>query len=281
MKERLKNILAIIAGSAIMGFGINYFNISNGLTEGGITGITILLKLLFDWNPGVVNLLLNIPLMLLGWKLLGNTSLLYTIIGTMSLSIFLSVFENFSLPLEDPLLASLYAGVSVGIGLGMIFRFGGTTDGIDIIARLCQKYLGWSIGRTMFLTDLIVILISLIYLDLTRAMYTLVAVFIGARVIDFVQETAYAAKAVTIISGATSDISQKIIMEMKRGTTMLNGKGGFTGENKEVLYCVVSRNEIVRLKSLVHDIDPYAFVIVNDVYEVFGQGFTHDENKLR
>ncbi|QIZ06482.1 YitT family protein [Priestia megaterium] len=280
MKLEIKPILAIIVGSAIMGFGINCFNISNGLTEGGITGITILLKLLFNWDPGLVNLLINIPLMFLGWKTLGRTAFIYMIVGTVSLSVFLSVFEIFSLPLHDPLLASLYAGVSVGIGLGIVFRFGGATDGIDIIAHLLNKYMGLSIGRTMFFSDLIVVAISLIYLDLTRAMYTLVAVFIGAKVIDYVQETAYKAKAVMIISNATAEISKKITMEMERGVTILNGKGGYTGESKEVLYCVVNRNEIGRLKILVQGTDPCAFVSVNDVYEVLGKGFT-DNKHLR
>ncbi|MFP5108206.1 YitT family protein [Neobacillus sp. C211] len=280
MKLEIKPIIAIIVGSAIMGFGVNCFNISNGLTEGGITGITILLKLLFNWDPGLVNLLINIPLMFLGWKTLGRTAFIYMIVGTVSLSVFLSVFEIFSLPLHDPLLASLYAGVSVGIGLGIVFRFGGATDGIDIIAHLLNKYMGLSIGRTMFFSDLIVVAISLIYLDLTRAMYTLVAVFIGAKVIDYVQETAYKAKAVMIISNATAEISKKITMEMERGVTILNGKGGYTGESKEVLYCVVNRNEIGKLKILVQGTDPNAFVSVNDVYEVLGKGFT-DNKHLR
>ena len=276
---RIKNTIAIIFGSAIMGFGVNYFNIANHLAEGGVTGITILLKYIFNWDPGLTNLLINIPLLFLGWKVLGRNALLYTILGTISLSFFLSIFGNYRLPLEDSLLASLYAGVCLGIGLGLVFRFGGTTGGTDIIARILNKYRGWSIGRTMFMSDVIVITISLFYLDLTGAMYTLVAVFIGARVIDFVQEGAYAAKAVMIISDYSEEIAAKIMTEMGRGATLLNARGGYTGSEKNVLYCVVSRNEIVRLKMLVHNVDPHAFIIVNDVHEVLGEGFTLDENK--
>lgn len=279
MKNRIKNIVAIMIGSALMGFGINYFNIANQLAEGGITGIAILLKFVFNWDPGLVNLLINVPLLILGWKVLGRISLIYTVIGTLSLSFFLTVFGTMRLPLEDPLLASLYAGVSLGVGLGIVFRFGGTTGGVDIIARVLNKYKGWSIGRVMFLADFLVIGLSLIYLDLTGAMYTLVAVFIGARVIDFVQEGAYAAKAITIISDHNEEMARKIMTEMGRGATLLNGRGGWTGSPKDVLYCVVSRNEMIRLKILVHEVDPYAFIIVNDVHEVLGEGFTHDENK--
>ncbi|WP_047152604.1 YitT family protein [Aneurinibacillus tyrosinisolvens] len=280
MRFHIRNVLAIIIGSAIMGFGVNYFNIANRLSEGGITGITLLLKYRLGWDPGITNLVLNIPLLILGWKLLGRQSAVYTVVGTVAVSVFLSLFSSFRHPMEhDTLLAALYAGVTIGIGLGIVFRFGGTTGGVDIIARLFNKYWGWSIGRTMFTFDIFVLGLSLFYLNLDLTMYTLVAVFLAARVIDFVQEGAYAAKAIMIISDQAVDISHKIMQEMGRGATLLKGRGGYTGIDKEVLYCVVSRNEIVRFKNLVHETDPYAFIIVNDVHEVFGEGFTLDNMK--
>ncbi|RKD25739.1 hypothetical protein BEP19_02005 [Ammoniphilus oxalaticus] len=279
IETHFKNVFMILVGSAITGFGINYFNIANHLAEGGVTGITILLKFIFNWDPGLVNLALNIPLLILGWRTLGRLSLIYTVIGTVSLSVFLSLFSSFRLPLDDSLLAALYAGVTVGIGLGIVFRAGGTTGGGDIIARILNKYKGWSIGRVIFMVDVFVIGLSLLYLNLTGAMYTLVAVFIGTRVIDFVQEGAYSAKAVTIISDSNQHIAKKVLKEMERGATLLNGRGGWTGSSKDILYCVVNRNEIVRLKAIAHAIDPYAFIIVSDVREVLGEGFTHDENK--
>lgn len=280
MKLRLDSIIAIIVGSAIMGFGINSFNIPNHLAEGGITGISILIKLLFPAvDQGIVFFVLNIPLFFLGWKILGRTSFIYTILGTVSLSVFLSLFENtLPLPMEDRLLASLYAGVAVGVGLGIIFRYGGTTGGVDIIARLLQKYWGVSMGRTLFLGDILVIGASLIYLNLESAMYTLVVVFIAARVIDFFQDGAYAGKALTIISDKAEEISKQIL-EFGRGVTLLSGKGAYSGAEKQVVYVVISRNEVMRFKNIVHEIDPHAFLIVNDVHEVLGEGFTLDENK--
>jgi uncharacterized membrane-anchored protein YitT (DUF2179 family) len=280
MTLKIKNIIMIVLGSAIFSFGLNYFNIANQLVEGGFTGITLLLKYLFDFNPAITNLVLNIPLFFIGWRVLGRNSFIYTIIGTLSVSLFLWVFQDFGLYLgDDLLLAALYAGVAVGVGLGIVFRFGGTTGGVDIIARLCFKYLGWSMGRTMFAFDLMVIAVSLIYLDHKLAMYTIIAVFVGARVIDFMQEGAYAAKATIIISDSAPEIADKILKEMDRGATLLKGRGGYTGSHKEVLYCVVGRNEVIRLKNLVKQVDPYAFVAVNDVHDVLGEGFTHDENK--
>jgi uncharacterized membrane-anchored protein YitT (DUF2179 family) len=280
MTIKVKNIIMIILGCAIFSFGLNYFNIANQLVEGGFTGITLLLKYLFGFNPAITNLVLNIPLFFIGWRVLGRNSFIYTIIGTFSVSLFLWVFQDFKLYLgDDLLLAALYAGVAVGVGLGIVFRFGGTTGGVDIIARLCFKYLGWSMGRTMFAFDLMVIGISLIYLDHKLAMYTIIAVFVGARVIDFMQEGAYAAKATIIVSDSAPAIADKILKEMDRGATLLKGRGGYTGSHKEVLYCVVGRNEVIRLKNLVKQVDPYAFVAVNDVHDVLGEGFTHDENK--
>lgn len=270
----------IVLGSAILAFGINYFNIANQLVEGGFTGITLLLKYLFNLEPALINLLLNIPLFFIGYKVLGRNVFYYTILGTVSLSIFLWVFRGWGLYLEDDLLlAALYAGVSAGVGLGIVFRFGGTTGGVDIIARLAQKYFGWSMGKTMFLFDFTIITLSLIYLDYKVAMYTIVAVFVGARVIDFVLEGAYAAKAIFIISDEASAIADKILKEMERGATLLQGRGGFTAEEKNVLYCVISRSELIRLKNIVQTVDPYAFITVHDVRDVLGEGFSHDENK--
>ena len=282
-KLRFKNIFFILIGSGIFGFGLVHFNMQNNLAEGGFTGITLMLYFLFHFDPSISNLLLNIPLFIIGWRILGRTSFLYTLIGTISLSLFLWIFQRYqiNMPLNDDLtLAALFAGVSLGIGLGMIFRYGGTTGGVDIIARLANKYFGWSMGKTMFIFDLCVITLSLItYLSYKEAMYTLVAVFVGARVIDFMQEGAYAAKGAIIISNRPEAISERIMKEMDRGVTILKGQGSFTKEDRNVLYCVVGKNEIVRLKNVITSVDPYAFVSVSDVHDVLGEGFTLDENK--
>ncbi|WP_110112375.1 YitT family protein [Bacillus sp. CGMCC 1.16541] len=280
---RLPNILFILLGSAIFGFGLVNFNMQNNLAEGGFTGITLLLYFLYEIDPSYTNLLLNIPLFFIGWKLLGRTSFYYTMIGVVSLSAFLWIFQRYpvDMPLKDDMtLAALFAGVFIGVGLGIIFRYGGTTGGVDIIARLVQKYVGWNMGKTMFLFDFVVITVSLIfYLTYTEAMYTLVAVFVAAKVIDFMQEGAYAAKGATIISSKNEEISQKIIEQMDRGVTVLKGQGSYSKQELNVLYCVVSKNEIFRLKQVITSIDPHAFVAVSDVHDVLGEGFTLDENK--
>src|SRR6478752_3675140 len=217
---RFKNIIFILLGAAIFAFGLVNFNMQNNLAEGGFTGITLLLFFLFNIDPSYSNLVLNIPLFFVGWKLLGRTAFIYTMLGVVSLSLFLWIFQRFpvNMPLRhDMTLAALFAGVFIGVGLGIIFRFGGTTGGVDIIARLAHKYIGWSMGKTMFMFDAFVILLSwAVYLDHRSMMYTLVALFVGARVIDFVQEGAYAARGAFIISDAQDEIAAKITAEMDR-----------------------------------------------------------------
>ena len=280
---KLKNILLILVGSAIMSFGLVHFNMQNSLGEGGFTGITLLIYNLTGISPSITNIVLNIPLFFVGYKLLGKRTFYYTIIGTVAVSIFIAIFEKYQIhiPLKDDLmLAALFAGVCIGAGLGIIFRYGGTTGGVDIIARLMFKYKGWSMGKTMFMFDFCVILLSLLtYLEYKEAMYTLVLVYIGSRVIDFIQEGAYAARGVMIISNSNSEIAAKINAEMERGVTLLKGIGSYTKQERDVIYCVVGSNEIVRLKSIITSVDPHAFVSVSVVHDVLGEGFTLDENK--
>jgi uncharacterized membrane-anchored protein YitT (DUF2179 family) len=280
---KIKNIVFILIGAAIFSFGIVNFNMQHSLGEGGFTGITLILYFAFKWDPAITNIILNVPILLIGWKFLGRSTFMYTIIGTLSVSLFLSLFQlkPFYIHLEnDMLLVALFAGVFIGVGLGIVFRYGGTTGGVDIIARIVHKYVGWSMGKTMFMFDFIVIATSMFtILQLRQGMYTLVAVYVGARVIDFIQEGAYSARGATIISPKSDEIAKQILQKMDRGVTVLDGRGSFTGEKRDVLYCVVGRNEIVKLKNIINDIDPHAFVAVSAVHDVAGEGFTLDENK--
>lgn len=280
---RFKNIFFIMLGAAIFSFGFVHFNIQNQLGEGGFSGITLILFFVFKLDPALMNLILNIPMFILGWRLLGRKVFVYTVVGTVSVSIFLKIFQIYEIDIhlkDDLFLAALFAGVFVGVGLGIIFRYGGTTGGVDIIARLAHKYVGWSMGKTMFIFDAAVILLSwLTFLDSRSMMYTLVAVFVGARVIDFVQEGAYAARGAFIISEFQNEIADRISIDMDRGVTVLRGFGHFTKADREVLYCVVGRNEIVRLKNIIMSIDPHAFVSVTEVHDVMGEGFTLDGEK--
>ncbi|MDN4593266.1 YitT family protein [Polycladomyces subterraneus] len=276
MKKHVKNIVLILLGAFIYSVGVNYFAVNNRLAEGGFTGLALLAHYQLGISPALFIFLVNIPLYFIGYKVFGKHTLIYTLIGTNASSLFLQLTKGWGSPLDDLLLAALYTGVLVGVGLGLIFRVGGTTGGVDIIARLLNKYFDWSIGRTFFLFDLGVLTLSYVYIGREKAMYTMVAVFVGARVVDFVVEGLNSAKAATIISNSAVSISNKITQEMNRGATLLKGRGGYTGVDKEVLYVVVNRNELPRLKQIVHSVDPYAFVVVHDVRDVLGEGFTYE-----
>lgn len=282
MKDiKIQQIIGIIIGTAIYSFGFVHFNMLNKLGEGGFSGISLILYFTFNLDPAITNIVLNIPIFILGWKLLGRKEFFYSVLGIISVSVFLRIFQSYQFPLDlhnDLLLASLFAGVFVGVGLGIIFRCGGTTGGVDIIARLANKYIGWSMGKTMFLFDSLVLVASwLTFLSSITMMYTLVAVFVGARVIDIVQEGAYSAKGAFIISNKPDEIAKSVTEKMNRGITVFHAYGYYTKQSRDVLYCIVSRNEIVQLKSIIRKLDPNAFVSIVDVKDVTGEGFRIEE----
>lgn len=276
-----KTVFFIVLGAAIYAFGLHYFVISNQLMEGGVTGIALLLYYAGGFPPSVTTLALNIPLFILGWSILGKRAMRLTILGTVAVSLFLALMERWIhagwiTPFEkqdDLLLVALYAGITLGTGLGLVFRFGGTTGGGDIIARLGNKYRGWSMGQVILGFDAIVIGAALFYLPQERVLYTLVSVFIATRMIDFITEGAYAAKEFTVITDRGEELAAAITKELERGVTLLPAIGAYSQAAKSMVYCIVGRAEVRRLKTLVRAVDPQAFIVINDVHDVLGEGF--------
>ncbi|WP_035462023.1 YitT family protein [Alicyclobacillus macrosporangiidus] len=266
--------LSILAGALIYAIGLNAFLVSNHLAEGGFVGISVLLLYLLHWPLGLTFFLLNIPLLWVGWRVFGHEFIVLTTGGVVAVSLFSSLTARIQLPTHDPLLGALYAGVVTGFGLGLIFRTGATTGGSDIIARLVRHRYGVSMGRTLFVIDVCVIGIVAVLIGRETAMYSLVALFVASRVIDFVIEGTRRGKALTIVSDNPEAIADAIHRQLERGTTLFQAVGGFTGTPRQVVYCVVSREEVVRVQQIVYAADPRAFVVVNDVHEVLGEGFT-------
>ncbi|PFD43262.1 hypothetical protein CN285_07980 [Bacillus cereus] len=274
VNQRVKEIALITIGSLLFAIGINYFAIPNRLSEGGIIGLTVVTYYLFDWSPGIVNFGLNAILLAVGYKFFDKKTMVYTIIGIVETSLFLYVTEHIQYQVNgDTLLAALFAGVFVGIGLGCMFKAGGTSGGSAILARLANQYLGWSVGKGVLIIDIVVIAGSVFIIGQEKAMYTLVAVFIGAKVIDFIVEGMDTKTAVTIISNQPDLIRETITNNMTRGVTVLEGRGGYTGKNKEVLYVVINKQELVKLKQVIGRVDEDAFVVIHDVRDVLGGGF--------
>lgn len=281
--KQLRLIIPILIGTAIYAFGLQYFVIPNLLMEGGVTGIAVLLNYAAGWPLSITTLVLNIPLFLLGWRALGKFQMLYTIIGTVSLSLFLALMENlihhgWLVPFKstnDYMLVALYAGVTLGSGLGIVFRYGGTTGGIDIIARILSRR-GYSMGQIILTFDAIIIGVSMIYISLEKVLYTLVVVFVASKLIDFIQDGVYTARAFQVITDHGQEIALSITKELERGVTLMPAKGAFSGQQKEVVFCVVGRAETRRLKSIVRNIDPRAFIVINEVHDVLGEGFKEE-----
>ncbi|NMM54165.1 YitT family protein [Paenibacillus aquistagni] len=276
--------LPITIGTAIYAFGLIYFILPNQLMEGGVTGITVLLNYALGVSPSLSTLLINIPLFLIGWRSLGRTQMIYSIYGVLSLTFFLWLFEQavklgYLNPFRtehDIILATLYAGVTLGAGLGIVFRFGGTTGGVDIIARIANRKLSVSMGQFILFLDIFIIGSSLFFITKEKILYTLVTVFISSKMIDFIQEGAYAAKAFTIITNEPHQIADQITKELERGVTLIPAIGYYSKEEKQMVYCVVSRSELRRIKSIAKGIDPKAFIIVSEVHDVLGEGFKED-----
>lgn len=276
MLQEIWKWLLILIGALIYSIGLNAFLVANHLAEGGFVGISVLLLYKLDWPIGLTFLLLNIPILIPAWRMFGHEFILKTSVGVVAVSVFSTLTSSLQVPTDDKLLAALYAGVVTGIGLGLIFRTGATTGGADIIARFVRHYKGLSMGKTLFIIDVCVIGLVAVVIGHKTAMYSLVALFVASRVIDFVIEGAKTGKAITIISDKHTDIVDAIHERLERGTTLLQASGGYTGESKQVVYCVVSREEVIRLQQIVHNADPHAFIVVNDVHEVHGEGFTYD-----
>ncbi|MEK3881426.1 YitT family protein [Paenibacillus sp. PL2-23] len=284
MLIQLRLIIPILIGTAIYAFGLQCFVIPYQLMEGGVTGIGVLLNYAAGWPLSVTTLLLNIPIFLLGWRALGRFQMFYTILGTVSLSVFLALMESLirrglleriTMP-GDVMLVALYAGVTLGAGLGIVFRYGGTTGGIDIIARIVSRWRGYSMGQVILGFDAIIIGVSLLYISLEKVLYTLVVVFVASKIIDFIQDGAYSAKAFSVITDHGQEIALSITKELERGVTLMPAKGAFSGQHKEVVYCVVGRAETRRLKGIVRNIDPKAFIVINEVHDVLGEGFKEE-----
>lgn len=279
-------LFMIALGCAIYGLSLDMISVPNKLADGGISGVALLLRHFFGINMGLSTLIMNIPLIILGYRFMGKRSLFYTIWGTACLSFFLSFWHLVpiisQLNLEhDLFLSAILAGIMSGFGLGLVFRYNGTSGGTDIIARIFQLKLGIPSGKTLLACDAVVLIASLSYLDIKHMMYTLLASYVLAKVMDAVQQGAYSARGLFIISTKYEEIGDMINNKLERGFTYLEGEGGYKKEDRPVIYVVVSPREIATIKHMIEKIDPNAFVTVIEVHEALGEGFTYKQKKVR
>ncbi|TQR15656.1 YitT family protein [Psychrobacillus soli] len=273
MKKQILDIFFILLGSFIFALAINLFVIPNELGEGGVTGITIILFYLFEWSPGLVSLIINTLLLVVGYKFLNKSTIVYTIIAVLFISLFLHVTESWNISSNELMINSIFGGIFAGVGIGLIIRVGGTTAGSTILARITNKYFGWSISYGLLFFDLIVAFSSYFIIGTERLMFTIIMLYIATKVMEFIIEGLNPKKAVTIISEKPDEIAEKVTNMMNRGVTVLSGHGYYTKNSKDILYIVISTQEVVKLKKIVRSTDQNAFITIHDVRDVFGEGF--------
>lgn len=273
MKRRVVDLLFIIVGSFIFALAVNIFVIPNELGEGGVTGLTIIAYYLYEWSPALVNLVLNGILIGVGYKFLSKNTTIYTIIAVLFNSLFLHLTTNWSISSDEIVVNTIFGGLFIGVGIGLIIRVGGTTAGSAILASITHKYLGWSISYGLLFFDLIVVLSSYFIIGAEKLMLTIIMLYIATKVMEFIIEGLNTKKAVTIISTNPDQIAQQVNKIMNRGVTVYAGHGYYTKDQKDILYIVISSQEVVKLKKIVKAEDQNAFLAIHDVRDVFGKGF--------
>lgn len=277
-KISLLDILMITIGCGMYALGFVKINMANNLAEGGVTGIALIVRYWFHIDPAFSSLAINVPLVLIGLRYLGKRALIYTIYGTGILSVWIWIWQRLSFSINihhDLFIAGILAGLIAGIGLGLTYRFNGTTGGADIVARIFEKQRGVAMGKTLLIFDTVVLAASLSYVDIRKMMYTLLASYVFSRVINFTMEGAYSARGIIIFSGANEQIATDIMSQMDRGVTYLDIEGGFSKKPGRAIYCVVSPGEVTAIKRIVTQHDKYSFISIFDVSEVTGEGFTY------
>lgn len=262
----------MVLGTAITAVGINSFYVPARISDGGMSGIGIILLYVLHIPLWVTLTVLNLPLLWLSKKLWGNRVGTRTVFGTLMLSVMVGVL-HFGAMTHNILLATVYGGLLSGVGLGLVFRARGTTGGSDVIARLVIRFLPLTMGQAMMAVDFFVIAGFGVIFNPTLAMYSLIALFISSRAIDLVQEGVSYARAFTIVSRDPDAIAAKVLETMDRGVTRIGAYGEYTQEPREILYVVVTRSEVSTLKDLIYSVDPQSFVVVATVHEVLGEGF--------
>ncbi len=268
----------IIVGCALFGLGFSVFLAPSGLSAGGVSGIGMIFVEIFKVGTvGGIVAVINIPLFILAAFLLGKKFFIGSFVGMTFLSIFIDLFATLP-PVElDPLLCALYGGALAGVGIGIVFSVGASTGGSDIVVRILKKrWQNIPIGWISIIMDMIVALATgIVFHNLACALYSGVAIFVTGKVIDVVVYSFDYSKVALIISDKHQLVAQRIATQLDRGATFLKGEGSFTGEEKTVVLTAVKRQQLAELKSLVSEIDPNAFVIVQEAHQVLGDGFSH------
>lgn len=271
--ERLSAYLLISLGSLLGALAYPLFLVPNHIAPGGLTGVATVLNFLFQWPVGTVSLLLNVPLFLVGYRSMGRVFALRSLVATVLFSLLIDLMPLPPLT-NQPMLGAVFGGVLLGAGIGLILRGGATTGGTDMAARMVHnRFQHISVGAILFFIDCLVVLMAGVTIEAEYALYAFVSIYVSSRVIDAVMMGLTSDKACYVISTQFEAIKQALITELDRGVTVLRAEGGYSGQDRPVLLCVLSAQELGRLKAIVRSVDESAFVFISDAHEVLGEGF--------
>lgn len=273
VRESIMEYVYVVVGAAIIAIGFNVFLLPNQVASGGVSGISTILHGLFGWNPGFVQYAFNIPLFIAGVLLLGKKFGIKSFIGTVTLPLIVLLTNSWGPWTDNPLLGALFGGIVVGLGIGLVFKGNASTGGTDLLAQIITKYTGISLGTSVLLIDGIIAISAAIVFDLEKGLYALIGLYVTTKTIDIIQLGFSQSKMVYIITMKQDEVRDAIYAEIERGVTKLPAIGGYTGEARPVLMVVVYQTEFTKLKQLIKNVDPSAFVIVSNAYEVLGEGF--------
>ena len=268
-------ILETLLGAFIMAIAVSLFLLPNELSSGGFSGIATILYYLFNFPVGTTIIILNVPLFIFATLKIGKRFLLKSLLGTISLSIFIDILEKLTPITHDKILACVYGGILTGLGTALILRAHSSTGGSDLAGNIIKEYKPMArTGNLIMIIDAIIVVLNVIFLKKVEiALYSAITIYLMGKVIDIVFEGIYFTKLVFIISDKSEKISKIIVNNIKRGVTGIYGKGIYTKENKLVLMCAIGRRELAELKSYIKEIDPNAFLIITNSREVLGTGF--------
>lgn len=269
----LWRVFMMLVGASLVSVGLEIFLVPNNIIDGGIVGISIIASHLSGWNLGLFLFVLNLPFLFLGYKQIGKTFALSTLFSVTIMSIGTNLLHPVQPLTIDPLLAAVFGGIILGTGVGLVIRSGGSLDGTEIVAILFTKKLPMSVGEIVMFFNLFILASAGFVFGWNNAMYSLIAYYIAFKMIDLTIEGFEESKSVWIISERNQEIASSIIDRLGRGVTYLNGEGAYTGNEKKVIFCVITRLEEAKLKSIVDEIDPAAFLAVGNIHDVKGGRF--------
>ena len=270
----IKNLALVLIGTFIFSIAVNSIVIPNQLGEGGVTGITLLLFYIFDISPALSNFIINAIIMLIGWRFLEKETIFYTIVAIISMSLFLEfVFLPSFIP-TNSLLGPLASGFLIGLGIGIVILGHGTTAGVDIIALIINKYLGLQVSVALLILDVLIVIPLTIVIGLEKGLLTLISLYITSKILNFVMEGYNPKKAIMVVSNKHDEIAEEIMKRVDRGITVLKGYGYYSKAEKEVLYVVINRIQLIKVQRIINEIDSNAFVTVTGIQQVLGEGFT-------